>query len=150
MPDCRGFTLVELIGIIAIAGILLALAAPRFFTAGTFSARGFADQAAGLLRYGQKLAVARHGDVHVQWSGATLTLCLDAAAPCPSGQGAPGPDGASPYQVSAPDGVGLSLAGGDFAFDANGRPSFAATRTLSIAADTTRTLSIEAETGYVH
>lgn len=144
----RGFTLVELVALIAIAGILAAVVAPRFFSAATFNARGFADQTAVFLRYAQKLAVARHGQVHVQAGADTLSLCSSATSPCPTGQELSGPDGTTPYQVAAPSGVGLSVTGGDFAFDAHGRPSGG--RVLTISGDTGLTLTVEAETGYVH
>lgn len=148
MQRCHGFTLVELVAIMVVAGILLAVASPRFFSAATFSARGYGDQTAAFLRYAQKLAIARHGAVHVQADGGVLSLCLDATVPCPSGRDVAGPDGAAPYQVSAPYGVGLALVGGNFSFDAQGRPSGG--RTLTISGGTATTLTVEAETGYVH
>lgn len=148
MKRSHGFTLVELVAILVVAGILLAVAAPRFFSAATFSARGYADQTAAFLRYAQKLAIARHGNVYVQADGATLGLCLDATAPCPTGRDATGPDGSRPYRVSAPSGVSLVVNGGNFSFDAQGRPSGG--RSLDITGDVLRTLSVEAETGYVH
>lgn len=148
MKHSHGFTLVELVAILVVAGILVAVAAPRFFSATTFSARGYADQTAAFLRYARKLAIARHGNVHVQADGDTLGLCLDATVPCPSGREAAGPDGSRPYLVSAPTGISLTLNGGDFAFDAQGRPS--GERSLSIGGDVVRVLTVEAETGYVH
>lgn len=71
----KGFTLVELIGVIVIAGILATVAAPRFFSAATFASRGYADAAAAFLRHTQKLAIARHGGVSVAVGSDGLTLC---------------------------------------------------------------------------
>ena len=142
----RGFTLVELIGIIAIAGILLAVAAPRFFSANTFAARGYADAAGGFLRYAQKRAVARHTTLYVQVDALGLTLC--ATAPCAGADLLAGPDGQTPFQVLVPGGVTQAGSPTNVSFDAQGRPSTGLS--LTITGDSTRTLSVEAETGYVH
>jgi MSHA pilin protein MshC len=149
MPDtAKGFTLVELIGVIAIAGILAAVAAPRFFNAATFSSRGYFDVASGFLRYAQKLAITRHGNVAVLVNTGGLTLCSVATAPCPVASQIPGPDGNTPFQALVPNGVSLSGSVASFSFDAQGRPDAAAI--LTITGDQTRTLTVEAETGYVH
>lgn len=148
MPDCRGFTLVELIGIIAIAGILLALAAPRFFSAGTFSARGYQDAAAGFLRYAQKLAVARHATLHMLADADGLTLCAGASVPCAVADQLPGPDGQSPYRIQLPSGLAQHASAASLGFDAQGRPDSGFS--LDISGAGALTLTVEAETGYVH
>ncbi len=143
-----GFTLVELVAIITIAGILAAVAGPRFFNAATFASRGYADQAAGFLRYAQKLAVARHAGVTVQVGSAGLSLCATASNPCGDANPWPGPQGETPYRADVPGGVTLAGNATDFSFDAQGRPS--AGITLTITGDTVRSLTVEAETGYVY
>ncbi len=149
MPSpAKGFTLVELIGVIAIAGILAAVAAPRFFDSATFAARGYFDATAGFLRHAQKMAIARHGGVSVLVESEGLTLCHVSSAPCPEADQIAGPDGSLPYQVRVPNGVSLTGSVGSIAFDAQGRPDSAAT--LTIVGDQTRILTVEAETGYVH
>ena len=74
----RGFTLIELIAVLVIAGILATFAAGRFFQRDAFDARAFADQAIDLLRYGQKLAVAQNRPVYVRLDGQSVALCFDA------------------------------------------------------------------------
>ena len=61
-PDrrfCGGFTMVELILVIVIAGILATVAVPRLVGRNSFDTRGFADQLAATVRFAQKLAVAQ-------------------------------------------------------------------------------------------
>jgi len=167
MPStAKGFTLVELIGVIAIAGILAAVAAPRFFSANTFESRGYFDAASGLLRYAQKLAIARHGGpasasppVKVVVDGSGLTLCLKStgttSSPCPTDYSTP--DGErdciekkrSQYWLCLPDGVSQpTLPATPLSFDAQGRPDRGIC--LTIRGDEDLLLKIEAETGYVH
>ncbi len=149
MPvPAKGFTLVELIGVIVIAGILATVAAPRFFSASTFASRGYADAAAAFLRYAQKLAIARHGGVSVVVSSDGLTLCRVASASCAEADLMSGPDGSTPYRAVVPNGVSQSADVASLSFDAQGRPDHALT--LTITGDQTRTLIVEAETGYVH
>ena len=51
-PCCmRGFSMVELIAVMIIAGILAAMALPRFFDRNIFESRGFHDQVISTLRY---------------------------------------------------------------------------------------------------
>ncbi len=142
-----GFTMVELVSVIVIAGILAAIAGPRFFTASTYAARGYADAAAGFLRYAQKLAIARHTSVTVQIAGDGLSLCASASNPCADTHPWPGPQGDTPYRVDVPSGVTLAGSAASVGFDDQGRSGGV---TLTITGDTTRTLTVEAETGYVH
>jgi MSHA pilin protein MshC len=144
----RGFTLVELIGVIAIAGILVAVAAPRFFSASTFETRGYLDGAKGFLRYAQKLAVARHATLFVQADDSALTLCAAAAAPCAGGNLLPGPGGQSPFRIELPGHVTQSASASSLSFDSQGRPGGA--YTLTVTGDGSQTVTVEAETGYVH
>ena len=64
-PSERGFSLVELILVMVIAGILAAVAVPRLVGRNSFDTRGFADQLGATVRYAQKLAVAQRRDVFV-------------------------------------------------------------------------------------
>lgn len=148
MGRCRGFTLVELIGVIAIAGILVAVAAPRFFSANTFETRGYLDGARGFLRYAQKLAVARHATLYVHATADGLTLCAGAGTPCAGADLLPGPDGQSPFRITLPSQVSQSPSAATLGFDAQGRPDSAFS--LTVSGDGSQTILVEAETGYVH
>ncbi len=139
----RGFTLVEMVVVIVILGIIAVVVLPRFTDRGSFDARGFSDELAALVRYGQKVAIAQHRNVYVVTSGGSVSLCFDAACSQP----VPNPAGGN-FTRSAPSGV--SLTGASLSFDALGRPSAPAAFTIGASGFTARTLTVEKETGYVH
>lgn len=149
-PPVRGFSLVELILVMVIAGILAAVAVPRLIGRNSFDTRGFADQLAATVRFGQKLAVAQRRNVFVQLSASSATLCYLDSTPCAAGSHAPGPGGEKPYTVSAPDGVSIASPVAVLAFDAGGRPDTLAQLDIQVNGAGTHHVFVEAETGYVH
>lgn len=140
----RGYTLTELVTALVIAGILAAVAAPRFFERNAFESRGFYDQVVSSLRYAQKAAVAQHRFVCVAFTANSVTLTTGATAAC--GANLAGPTGQSPHSVSSSS-ASFAAIPSSFYFDALGRPNVAQSIALSGYAVT---LKIEAETGYVH
>lgn len=74
----RGFTLIELVAVLVLAGILAAFAGARFFQREAYDARSFTDQTMNIVRYGQKLAVAQNRPVYVRLDGQSVALCFDA------------------------------------------------------------------------
>jgi MSHA pilin protein MshC len=144
----RGFTLVELIFVMAIAGILAAVAMPRLVGTNSFDTRGFSDQLAATVRFAQKLAIAQRREAFVQLSASTATLCYSAGVPC-SAQ-APGPGGEKPYTISAPGDVAIASPVAVLRFDAGGRPDIAAALDIQVTGAATHHVRVEQETGYVH
>ena len=137
-----GFTLTELVVVIVIATILSAFAISRINTQ-SFDTEGFANRAAAMVRYAQKIAISQRRVVWVVISSNTLSLCYTTAG-C-GGGAVREPPGTNAFAYSAPSGV--AIAGSSFSFDALGRPS--ATGSITVTGDVTRTITIEAETGYV-
>ncbi len=72
----KGFTLVELIAVLVIAGVLAAVAAPRFIGNDAFAARGAYGTMLSALRLAQKTAIAQRSNVAVNIDTATRVVCL--------------------------------------------------------------------------
>jgi len=140
-----GFTLVELVVTIAIAAIIAAVAAPRFFQASTFDSRGFYDKSTAIIRLAQKTSVAWRREVHVCVTATQVTA--GTAAGCGTPLTYPVSGGLA--SETAPNGVTLSPAA--FTFDGLGRPSAGTTIIFNstIAGDPARQIVVSAETGYV-
>jgi MSHA pilin protein MshC len=147
-----GFTLAELVMTIAIIGILAVMVAPRFVSSRNFMSRGFYDEAQALVRYAQKIAIARRTNVLVCVSVNEISAISSADCTAPTPTYLPHPIGGADLRRTAPDGVTLSsVPPSSFSFDGLGRPSAAATITFTsvIAGDPARQIVVAAETGYV-
>ncbi|MRW83851.1 prepilin-type N-terminal cleavage/methylation domain-containing protein [Pseudoduganella sp. FT26W] len=142
-----GFTIVELVTVIAVIGILGAIGMSRFFDNTVFENQAYADQARSLIRYAQKLAVAQNRMIFVRSDGNSFAVCSDAACSANGIIAAPGGNNngsaatklnclqgnvyaAQWMCVGRPSSVVVSAgstrpelaAGGFFSFDAMGRP----------------------------
>jgi MSHA pilin protein MshC len=120
----RGFTVVELIMAMVIAGILTAVAAPRMMDRDAFQARSGASEVRAALRYAQKLAMAKNREVCVVLAATSVTLrvnpSLTTGAACSQAVTRPGQG--DPYVVALPASASLAPTLG-FRFDGQGRPS---------------------------
>ena len=149
-----GFTLVELITVLALVGMLAALVAPRFFIASSFDARGYYEALSSAARYGRQLAIVRLCPVRLEVTAAGFSLSQPAPnigfpADCTSPSFSlpvAKPGGGGPFQVAAPAGVGMA---GDLPltvdFTAQGSTSLPADATVVIGG---RPLTIRARSGY--
>jgi MSHA pilin protein MshC len=143
---CRGFTLVELVMVMMIAGVLATVAAPRMIDRSAFQTRGGAAEVRTALRYAQKLAMAKNREVCVMTAGTGLTLnfnpTMTTGAACSQPVIRPGEG--NPYVVTLP--VALT-AGVAFRFDRQGRPSPNVAVNLTVGGSVL--ITVERETGYV-
>ncbi len=143
-----GFTLVELVVMIVLASILSAFAMVKLLDRRVIDARGFADQMTAALQFAQKAAVAQRRTMYVSVDTAArrVRVCLDGACTQPL----TAPEGGN-LDYTASSNVTLTSSTAQFSIDALGRPSFAATQSMTAAGgDATYTITIEADTGYVH
>lgn len=166
LSSCKGFTLVELVLILVIAGILAVVALPRMFDRNTFDTRALGDEVKAMLRYAQKMAIAQNRHVFVNFNGNSVALCYDATCAVPvrstSNQKVSAVCGndATWMCIAIPSKVAIVPANTSFYFNALGRPfnaidndpasTFARLNFEMTGGDLTRTITVEPETGYVY
>lgn len=145
----RGFTLVELVTVMVIAGILAATMMPRFTGSHGFEERGFHDETLAALRYAQKAAVSHRRLTCIAFTLTTVTVriaSVNGAAVCDTDL--VGPNGQTPYTVTATGTARFSATSTNLTFNPLGQPS-TTTQVLSFTG-LPLTVTIEGETGYVH
>lgn len=148
-----GFSLVELVAIMVVVGVVAAFAIPRFVDRTGFESRGFYDQAQGIVRYAQKIAIAQRqsspkAPVFVVITASQIRICYDAAC----ATAVTDPTTGAALALTAPNGVTLTPA--SFSFDGAGAPSVGAQLAINVnstgVGDINRTFYVETQTGYVH
>ena len=148
----QGFTLVELVMVISIAGVLAAVALPRFASHSDYDLAGFAEASRAALRLAQKTAIAQHRSVsaNLDSSAGAISVCYDSAYPCATPISDPAASGA--FKVSAPAGISLSSSAAQLTFDWTGSPNGTGT-TLTLSGGSggaTVIVTVDANTGYVY
>jgi MSHA pilin protein MshC len=144
MNRAQGFSLIELVVVMVIAGILAAVAIPRF-TDVESRAAWYREQVKAGVRYAQRQAVAHRRCVFVSVTAARVDLFYDNGLCALSATPLRVITTGNPYQLPAPAGVVLSPVG-NFSFNGLGRPSFAADLTINVGGGP---VIVAAETGYV-
>ena len=147
----RGFTLTELVTVIVILGIMAALAVPRFFDLGAFEERGFYEEVASALRYGQKIAVGSGCPVRVSITAGGYDLAQQVA----SGNRCDPADSTWSVPVMLPDGqaaagsppAGITLGPvTTYQFDGLGRTNLGGNLTVNVGS---LSMTVQAESGYI-
>jgi MSHA pilin protein MshC len=156
----HGFTLIELIAVIVIAGIL-AITAASTFNRRDYDGAAAAERIRSYVSFAQKTAVAARRATRVQVNGAgaiAMDICRESMSStdvCPTPGtnwiALVGPDGLA--TLASPSGVTFS-AGSAIHFDSLGRPASmagvadTAAKTILVTSSTVLTLTIDPETGY--
>lgn len=147
---CAGFTMLELVTVILIAGILSFMAVGRLNDTGEVNAHGFAEQIASTVRFAQEAAVSQRRlmYVNVNAGSGTINVCLDSSAACAQPLAAPG---GGNLGVRAPGGVVLTTNTAQFSFDGLGQPSVGAQVQIQVIAPDSQQflVTVEPGSGYV-
>ncbi len=148
-----GFTLVELVVVIALTGVMVAVAVPKFANGDIFETRGDAGLLSSTLRYAQKTAIAQRRNVYVILNNAvpdTVSLCFDTAC----NQAVINPETTAAYVFTSSKNVDITSDNVSVGFDALGRVvpnstvNYKATNKKNNAQSVT--VTVEADTGYIH
>lgn len=146
-----GYTLLELVVVMSVAGVLAAVVGPKFFTQQTFSERGYADELASALRLTQKAAVISGCPARLTVTSGSYVAAQQAASgnACNTADATwatplIGLDGVT-IQGSAPSGTTASPAG-IYQFDTKGALSSSPGTSVTVG---TRTITIDAASGLV-
>lgn len=150
----KGFTLVELVVVIALLAIMAAVAAPRFASGDIFETRGDAGLLASTIRYAQKTAIAQRRNVYAihnaSPSSGKVSLCFDTGC----SQAVINPETGAAYVFGFSKNVEMVPSNASLGFDSLGRavPDNSANYQVSNRKNPTQkvTILIEANTGYIH
>jgi MSHA pilin protein MshC len=146
-----GYTLVELVVVMAVTGVLAAYMAPRFWNAQSFSDRSYADELGAALRAAQKAAVITGCPARLALTATTYAAVQQAA----SGNACNPADASWSMPIESADGSVIAGTAptnesvapvGTFQFDDQGRLTSSPGTTITVG---THTITIVAGTGLV-
>jgi MSHA pilin protein MshC len=146
-----GYSLVELVAVLALVALLGAVAAPRMAGTDVFAERGYYDELAMALRYAGRVAVASGCPVRMRLDAGGYELRQQAALDghCdPADDGWTTPvrlPGGEPARGDVPRGVSVGPAA-DFRFLPGGETTLASDLSLRVGG---RSLTVTASSGFV-
>lgn len=151
MKHLNGFTLVELVVVVAVVGVMMAVVAPKFASSNVFETRGDAGLVSATLKYAQKTAIAQRRVVYVVYN-ATVPPSLSICFTLDCSQTVLNPENSNPYSFVFSRNVQVSA--GTVGFDSLGRPVPNQNTALVITNAKNNhqsvTVNVEQDTGYIH
>jgi MSHA pilin protein MshC len=144
-PVSRGYTLIELVMVIAITAILAALALP-LFNQGSIDDAWFREEVKAAIRYAQRQAVAQRRCVFVTVSASQVHLHYGDAACVITGTPLTKITTGAAYALQAPAGVTASATTSPFSFNGLGQPGPIGGVTVTVGSGS---ITVAGETGYV-
>lgn len=149
LRESRGFTLIELVMVIVLAGILAVFVGPKLFNSDDFNARGFHDETLALLRYAHKSAIAQRRPVCVTFGVKSAAVTIDADRNSATGANGceTGLTGVKGGAITARGAIQYAATPSSLVFDGLGQPGSGQTIQVAGAANS---IVVEAATGYVH
>lgn len=151
---CRGFTLVELVVVLALVGVVAVVSVSRTTSTGLFTQRAAVDELAALWRQAHKRAIAQRGGVvvTVDTAAGVVRFCRDATPGCPDPLIEVGDAGPMRFQVPADSTLSLSPAApAQWSIDGLGRIGGATGDYTDLVLDTAAaqaSLRVWSQTGY--
>lgn len=157
MRHSSGFTIVELVVVIALMAIMVAVASPRFANGDIFETRGDAGLLSSTLRYAQKTAIAQRTSVFVITNNVpvpnTVTLCFVNGVNCQAGREVINPETEGPYVMTFSKNVSVQSSNNALEFNGLGQalPNVGASYTVTNRKNQNQVvvINIEADTGYI-
>lgn len=140
-----GYTLIELVTVIAIAAILAALTIP-LFNQTQIDSSWFREQVKAAIRYAQRQAVAQRRCVFVSVSASQVALHYGDSSCAITGTPLTNISTGAAYVVQAPADVTASASVSPFSFNALGQPGPSGGVTVTVGGGS---IVVAGETGYV-
>lgn len=144
-PVSRGYTLIELVMVIAITAILAALAIP-LFNQTSIDDTWFREEVKAAIRYAQRQAVAQRRCVFVTVSASQVQLHYGDAGCAITGTPLTKITTGAAYALQAPAGVTASATTTPFNFNGLGQPGPIGGVTVTVGSGS---ITVAGETGYV-
>jgi len=143
MHPSRGYTLVELMVVMAVIGVLASVAATRTTERSALQTRGFVEELRALLRHSRALAVAQQRDVCVLLTPTQAAAVYDRGTGCDPARPVARPGNQDPFVITLPPGVALGGVS-QVHFNTAGQPVPNQNQVITVGA---QTLTVSRETG---